>query len=308
MTTIAATWGIDDPLFVALYGTLCVAVLTAIGRVRRQAIGSTRRRVDPLPDIGLLKTAMLNGGPQLAITTALAKLRCDGVLADGPQPRTHVVAGSIDPAAEPLERAVVDVVHARPGISTAALRDALVRSEAIRSIGSELRRVGLLLEERTECTLRRLWWWSALLASLGLARIAADPNSDRVGYLAVIVAGGVGASVWLIRGRTTVTARAREILRAHRATRDDLRRAPRSTDSPMAAALYGGGALWVADPALASTLDVPREQAAHWLHSHRGGSGGAGCGGGGFDFANAGGCGSGGSAGCGGGGGGCGGG
>lgn len=301
MTTIAATWGIDDPLFVALYGALCVAVLTAIGRVRRQAIGSTRHRADPMPDIGLLKTAMLKGGPPLAITTALAKLRCDGVLADGPQPRTHVVAGSIDPAAEPLERAAVDVVHARPGISTAALRDTLVGNEAIRSMASELRNAGLLLEERTERTLRRMWWWSALLASLGLARIAADPNSDLVGYLVVIVAGGVGASVWLVRGRTTVTARAREILRAHRARRDDLRRAPRSADSPLAAALYGDGALWVADPALASTLGVPREQAAHWLHSHRRGCGGAGCGGG-FDVGNAGGCGGGASAGCGGGG------
>lgn len=304
MTTIAVTWGIADPLFVALYGALCAAVVTATLCVRRRAVGTTRRRVDPAPDIGLLKTAMLNGGPQLAITTALAKLHCDGVLAEGPEPRTHVVAGELDPAAEPLEREVVDVAGARPGISSAELRDELCDGEAIRTIASQLREVGLLMDERTERRLGRLWSWSALLVLLGLGRIAADPQSAAAAYLAVIVAASVGASVWLIRGRTTLTPRAREILRARRAQRSDLRRAPEAAERPTATALYGGGALWLADPALASTLDVPREQGSRW-RNHHGWSAGGGCGGGGvfdvhFGGGDGGGCGGG---GCGGGGG-----
>jgi hypothetical protein len=92
----------------------------------------------------------------------------------------------------------------------------------------------------------------------------------------------VAATVWLIRRRTTMTARGRDIVRARREDREDLRRVPLAGESAMAVALVGGGALWLADPGLASTLDVPREDVAGFQRRDYACSAGGSCGGGGF--------------------------
>jgi uncharacterized protein (TIGR04222 family) len=252
-------------------------VLVAIWRVRRSALGSTPRSADPTPDIGLLKMAMLTGGSQLAITAAAAKLHGDGVLAEGPDPRTHVVAGTLEQGADRLEREVVDIVHAKPHITTASLRRQLVDSDPIRWMASELQEVGLLLDERTQRRLRRLWCWSALAAALGVARIASDPHGALVAYVAALVLAAVGTSVWLVCQRAAVTARGAQMVRARRAQHDDIRRVPRAAEGALATALFGGGALWLADPALASTLDVPREQASRWIPDNSRCSAGGGC-------------------------------
>jgi hypothetical protein len=49
----------------------------------------------------------------------------------------------------------------------------------------------------------------------------------------------------------------------------------------MAVALFGGGALWLADPGLASTLDVPREDIGGFQRRDYACSAGGSCGGGG---------------------------
>jgi hypothetical protein len=92
----------------------------------------------------------------------------------------------------------------------------------------------------------------------------------------------VFATIWVARGRVFATGRGRAIVRAHREDHDDVRRVPTASESVLAVALFGGAALWLADPAIASTLDVPREDHAGW---GRGGgatcsSGGGACGGG----------------------------
>jgi uncharacterized protein (TIGR04222 family) len=310
MTRIATTWGITDPQFLWLYGVLCAVVAAAIWRVRRRLLGAPQHSNDPTPDIGLYKLAMLNGGPQLAITTAATKLHQDGVLTEGIEPRTHVVAGKLDPDADPLERAVLESVRPEPGISTEVLRQELVDSDPIRWLASELRTAGLLLEDDAARRLRWLWLWGALVALIGGARIAAGLQNDAaIGYLTIVVAAVVAATVWLVRRRTTMTARGRDIVRAHREDREDLRRVPMAGESATAVALFGGGALWLADPGLASTLDVPREDVAGWHRRDYACSAGGSCGGG--TFASCGGGGHGGGGGCGGGGcggGGCGGG
>ncbi|HEV7882351.1 MAG TPA: hypothetical protein VGO81_02210, partial [Solirubrobacteraceae bacterium] len=83
MTRIAMTWGITGPQFLWFYGGLCAVVSAAIWRVRRGVLGAKQHSNDPTPDIGLYKMALLNGGPQLAITTAATKLHQEGVLAEG---------------------------------------------------------------------------------------------------------------------------------------------------------------------------------------------------------------------------------
>jgi uncharacterized protein (TIGR04222 family) len=305
MTRIAMTWGVTGPQFLWFYGGLCAAAAGAIWHVRRRVLGAPQRSNDPTPDIGLYKMALLNGGPQLAITTAATKLHQEGVLAEGDEPRTHVVAGPLNPGADPLERAVFDSVRPEPGISTELLRGELADSDPIRWMTTELRDAGLLLDEDAARRLRWLWVWGALIALLGAARIVAGLEHDAaIGYLTIMVVAVVAATIWLIRRRTTMTARGHDIVRARREDREDLRRVPLATESAMAVALFGGGALWLADPGLASTLDVPREDIAGWQRRDDACSAGGSCGacGGGHGVGGHG-CGSGcGGGGCGGGG------
>jgi uncharacterized protein (TIGR04222 family) len=299
MTRIATTWGITGPQFLWLYGALCAVVSTAIWCVRRRVLGARQRSNDPTPDIGLYKMALLNGGSQLAITAAATKLHQDGVLAGGGEPRTHVVAGTLDRHADPLERAVFDSVRVEPGISTELLRYELDASDPIQIMAQELREAGLLLEDGAARRLRRLWLWAAVVALLGIAWLVAGVDAP-IEYLAIMVAGAAAATVWLVRHRTAMTARGREIVRARREDREELRRVPTAGESAVAVALFGGGALWLADPGLASTLDVPREDVAGWYRRDYACSAGGTCGGGGTFF----GCGGGGghAGGCGGGG------
>jgi uncharacterized protein (TIGR04222 family) len=305
MTRIATTWGITGPQFLWFYGGLCAVVSAAIWCVRRHVLGAGQRSNDPTPDIGLYKMALLNGGSQLAITTAATKLHQDGVLAEGGEPRTHVVAGTLDPQADPLERAVFDSVRVEPGISTELLRYELDDSDPIQIMARELREAGLLLEEDAARRLRRLWLWAGLVALLGIGLLVVGVEPDApIEVLAIMVAGAVGATVWLVRKRGTMTARGREIVRARREDSKELRRVPTAGESAIAVALFGGGALWLADPALASTLDVPREDVAGWHRRDYACSAGGTCGGGAMFLGCGGGGGHGG--GCGGGGGGCG--
>lgn len=305
MHLTATTWGITSTQFLAGYGALCVAAAAVIWWQWRGAIGPKQRSSDPLPELGLYELAMLGGGPQLAITSALTKLHRDKQLRVRRRAGTFTVADRLEPTADPVERAVIDAVRLQPGISAGALRSQLARDEALRSIAAQLTQRGLVVEEQRAGRVGRLWLVGVLLAALGIARIVAQHNDDAaVGGPIVMVLLVAVATFWLAGRRPLATRRGREVLGHRRAAREDLRRHPVTTESAMTVALFGGGALWLADPAIASALGVPREEEGHggiW-----GGARGNGCSGGGGGA-----CGSGvsvGDGGGGGGGGGCGGG
>ena len=310
MTSIATTWGLSGPEFLWLYGALGAALAVAVLMARRRALGSAPRGMDQTPDLGIYEIAMLNGGAQLAITTAAVKLHRDAVLRAGSSPRTHYVQGELPAQADRLERAVFDAVSAKAGISTDELRTELADSEPIGWMTTTLTAAGLLVEPGDAQRLRGLWPWAAGLALLGVARIvaAALDEAAGLGYLTIAVVAVFCATVWIARRPTRATARGQALVSAERERHADVRRTPRASESVMAAALFGGGALWLADPAIASTLDVPRE--AETLGWGRGASStvSTGCGGGGGGGWFGGGDGGGGGSSCGGGGGGCGGG
>ena len=132
------------------------------------------------------------------------------------------------------------------------------------------------------------------LLGFGVAGIAGalEDAQPALGLLAAVAGLGL-ATLWLARDRPRATALGQRLLEAERGGRTTLGHVPTHAEIPMAIAVYGAGAMWVADPGIASAWTVAREQG--WTPSSFGGGGAnGGCGASGVS--------------CGGGGGGCGGG
>jgi uncharacterized protein (TIGR04222 family) len=278
--SIATTWGIGGPAFLGGYAVLCLlGALAAVWPGRSPFRPREHTMNDHLSDPGVYELAMLGGGAQLAITAAATKLHEDRVLESDAGGLS--VVGRLEPGADPLERELVAVVSARPEITFAEVRKALADGEAVSSMTARLTSAGLLGEPRDGA--RRAWTIGGLLIALGVARIVAGAeNHAPVGELVVMVVVVLCSTIWFGRARTGATGRGRRLVKRERSARAELRRTPRTGEAAMAAALFGGAALWLAEPALASALDVPRE-AARGPGTSGGGScsGGGGCGGGG---------------------------
>lgn len=288
MFSSATTWGISGPTFLWIYAGLTATAALLAGLRWRQALGPRTGDTEHA-ELDQTRLARLNGGPQLAVTTVAVKLHQDGVLRAGEKPGTLVAAGRLAPGADALESAVLQAVERTPGIKTSALRRDLSDSEAVTSLTARLADAGLLMKHETIARLRRLSLLGVGLVVLGAARIEAGAgNGAPVGYLTVMVlaVGFATFLLWRRLRRVGTTARGQALIAQRRRRGKTLSTSAGAAEIPMAVALFGGAALWTADPAIASTLDVPRE--GSW------GSGGSGYGGG--------------SGGCGGGGGGCGGG
>jgi uncharacterized protein (TIGR04222 family) len=276
-TWTAATWGLSGPEFLWIYGT--AGALTALWARHRWHTATAGPRLRPderEPHIGLYDLAMLGGGPQLAITSAAAQLHRDGVLEADADTGTLRVTGELDPTADPLEHAIVAVVSQASGLTSTEMRAQVQDSDAIRSMTDHLTRAGLLVDETEAAKLRRLWLPFAALAVVGVARIVAGLLSGApIGWLALVVLLVVGAAIGALR-RPGATRRGREIIRRWRGDREELRDRPASGDAALAAALFGGAALWLAEPAFASVLGVPRDEAESDAAA-RGCSAGGGC-------------------------------
>jgi uncharacterized protein (TIGR04222 family) len=277
--SIATTWGIGGPAFLGGYAVLCLLGVIAVAWAARSPLRPREHAMsDDVCDPDVYELAMLGGGPQLAITAAATKLHEDGVLVSGDGGLN--VVGRLQRGADPLERELVAVVSARPEITFAEVRTAVADGEAVSSMTARLTSAGLLGEPRDGA--RRAWTIGGLLIALGVARIVAGAeNHAPVGGLVAMVVVVLCATIWLGRARTGATGRGRRLVKRERAARAELRRTPRTGEAAIAAALFGGAALWLAEPALASALDVPREAARGTAGSGSSCSGGGSCGGGG---------------------------
>lgn len=162
---------------------------------------------------------------------------------------------------------------------------------------AQLTAAGLLLDGPRRAQVNWLWLWSLPLLALGVVRVVAGIQEDRPStYLEIGVLAVAAGTMWLARQRVRATAAGQRLLDSERGGRTSPAHTPVGAEIPLAVAVFGAGALWAADPAMASAWSIPRERA--WGSHGGGGCGGGGCGGGGCG----GGCG-----GCGGGCGGCGG-
>jgi uncharacterized protein (TIGR04222 family) len=277
MLTTATTWGVGGPEFLTGYGVACLVFAAGIGVAWMALLGPRDPGDDAMPDLGLYELAMLGDGPQLAITSAAAQLHRDGLIKAGLAAGTLEVVGELDPDADPVERAVFEILRDEPGISAHAMRTRANDSDAVQSMASELTDAGLLVPlERVTALARTTLLVGGLLALLGIVRIAAKAiDGGPVGWLVAMVAVEVVGTLWLTGAVPTATARGRAALWRWRDAHDDLRRNPIGAESALVAALFGGAALWLAAPELASALGVEREAT-----SSGGGGGGGGCGGG----------------------------
>ena len=177
--------------FVIVYASSCVLLHAANLVVWRFAERTAAVADDP-PAVDVYELAMLNGGPRLAITTAVTMLHRRGVLGAGTSPGMIVVTGELDADADPLEREVYDAVRRMGAVAATALPRELADSDALENIHADLRRGQLLLDARSIWWGRVLWLGGpVLLLVVGVARLVTTwdgDNDEATTYLLILTA------------------------------------------------------------------------------------------------------------------------
>jgi uncharacterized protein (TIGR04222 family) len=293
------TWGISGSTFLAFYVVLAAAVWLASSRARRRlAAGGPDRPVTGL-ESRPHDVAYLNGGPDLAVYSALSAMKLNGTIRASGKGQVQTAARTS--LTDDLECAVAFTASAPT--PRHRLRHHGVVSTALGQIEDRLIREGLLLSEEQSAAIRKTGLWMLAVAVFGLFRLLAGlANARPVGFLVIVLlVVGVVTVVELVRAprRSRAGERALAALRAqHHGLSPAMKPdwvAYGAGAAALGVGLYGTSALWASDPAFADELAVQKAAA---------GSGWSGDGGssswiGGSD--------SGGSSSCGGGGGGCGG-
>jgi len=298
------TWGVGGPTFIVIYLVIAVAVWVATTRVRR-----TLADPGPTHPAGDLTghphdVAFLNGGADLAVTSALSAMHLRGTIA--PQRGSVQAVGRLDPGSadsngDDLERAI----HFTTGSAVARRRLPFHGpvAAALATIEKRLVSSGLLLSAERRSRIQRTGSWMLGVAALGLVRVLAGTASGKpAGFLLVaLLVVVVGAVVQLVRAprRTRLGDRTLRELEQQHHTLSPAMRPDWAVYGPAAAALgvgiFGVGALWASDPAFADELAMQKAAAAGGGGFDGGGSfGGGDSGGGGSSCGGGGGCGGGG--------------
>ena len=257
------TWGISGPVFLVGYLLLSAVVWVAAAQ-RRRALADGPDR--PVHDLGGHEVAYLNGGPDLAVTSALTAMHLSGTVA--PVKGLIHAVGRLDPGADALERAV----HFTTGSPVQRSRLPLHRPvrSALDAVHKHLVGAGLLLSEPQRRRIRATGWWMGAVAGIGLLRLLAGVADSRpVGFLVVAL---LGVSL------VTVVLLVREHHELDPAQRPDWVAYGPAT-AALGVGIFGAGALWASDPAFAEELAMQRATTG----SGDGGGGYSGDGGGGSD-------------------------
>lgn len=280
------TWGIDGTSFLLLYAALGVATAVAIWLVRRRLLNASAG-VRGTPELDAYELAMLNGGPQLAVTTVAAKLHGEGAL--GSQAGSQVIVAKARPAdATDLEHEVYGEIERTDGMSADMLRRRVEDSAGIRAMATRLTGAGLLLDDGRRSMVRSLWLLALPLLALGAARsYAGYENGKSIGFIVIATIAVGTVTLGYAKKRPWATARGTELLDAQRGRLPNLERTAIGPQIPLGVALFGTGVLWLAAPEIATAWSVPRD-----MGSVAGsGSGGSGSGSGGGSSCGGGGCG-----------------
>lgn len=276
------TWGISGPVFLVGYLLLAATVWAAATR-RRRALADAPDR--PVQDLGGHEVAYLNGGADLAVTSALTAMHLSGTVA--PVKGLIHAVGRPDPGADALERAV----HFTTGSPVTRSRLPVHRPvrSALDAMHEHLVGAGLLLSEPQRRLIRATGWWMGAVAGIGLLRLLAGVADSRpVGFLVVALLGVTLVTVVLLV-RAPRRSRAGDRLLARLAREhhelDPAQRPDWVAYGPATAALgvgiFGASALWASDPAFAEELAMQRATTGSGDGGGYAGAGGGGDGGGG---------------------------
>lgn len=250
----------------ACYAGLCALFAFAVRRQWRRALGPRADAIDAV-ELDEHELAMLNGGPDLAITSAAAKLRPNLVALPGRPPRTFIASGRLDPHAPELEHELLGAVRRTHGISAPDLLRELADCEPVRRIVARLTEAGLLQDGSAVSRLRRLGVAGAALVMLGLGVVLAaiaDREPNAVALAAVTTTTVAITTTWLASARARASARGRALLERSREQRAELRGSTDRAELGLAVALFGGAALWAADADFASAWGASTEPRMWW--------------------------------------------
>lgn len=273
------TWGISGPEFLAGYGLLALVSLVGVVIVRqRLGVGSAgASAVQPREQPRDI--AYLNGGPQLAVLSALSSMRVAGtILLEG---RGRVHAGQVlGEGADELERAI-HLTAIEPIAWQQLVTHRIVRT-ALESVRQRLEGAGLLLSAQRRRRIKLVGLWMVAVAALGLVRLLTGAaNGAPVGYLILELLAVGWVSVFLLCRAPTCSRRGTARLKNLRATHTELAPEMRpdwTAYGPALAGLgvgiFGASALWASDPDLAAGVGVRPHSASRYS--------GAGCGGAGY--------------------------
>jgi uncharacterized protein (TIGR04222 family) len=277
------TWGISGPQFLLLHVVLLAVTVAGVVVARRQVLAPPDGAVVPA-GLDRYEAAYLNGGCELAATTAVSVLLRDGHLASpGRRRRRRLAAGTAPPAgAHPVEWAVYQLIAGRPDHPRWALGVELCRSSAMAAVAERLRRGGLALTGEQRSRYRATGLWFLPLLAVGVARVVAGTANGRpVGFLIVLLVVTVVLALALCLRVPYATELGRRTLERLRAEAGRPAAGASPSELAMATALFGTGVLWMADTQMALALGVRREYGAFGGGTWGGeGGGGGSCGGG----------------------------
>lgn len=279
-------WGIDGQMFLIGYAVLAVVVGVAGTAVRKRLAAPPREH--PGADIATrpFDIALLNGGSELAVLSALSAMHMRGTIT-ATQGSVRA-ARRLDPRADELERAIHNAAG-NESVRRKRLPAQHPVGAALAAMEQRLVGVGLLLSAEQRRRIRRVSFAMLALAVLGLARLLAGLiERQNVAVLAGAIVVVTAVAIVQFVKVPTRSANGDRTLAALRSQHFEL--APGSTPNwavygPVAAALgigiFGPAALWASAPTLAQALATKPPSSA----SNTGDSGGdsSSCGGGGGD-------------------------
>src|SRR5204863_2953963 len=181
------TWGISGPTFLWLYAA--AFLVTACGVwLRRKGLLNAQDARAPIGTPDVYELAMLNGGPQLAITIAMAKLHRLGALVAGSGKKLRTAGRPKSEDITDLDHEVYDSVERSPGITARKLERELAGGPAVQALAAKLTDAGLLLDDATRAKVNWTWSWFLPVIVLGAARVVAGIQNERPVAFIVIAA------------------------------------------------------------------------------------------------------------------------
>jgi uncharacterized protein (TIGR04222 family) len=162
-------------LSISLTAVTVAVVVVARIRVWRASGPLPPDPADP-PELDVFEVTYLNGGPALVATTAAVGLLRAGHLA-GPEPPTgrrnppevQLRALAPPPDPHPVERAVYDLVAARPSRPFHETQRRVADTGAVATLRGRLQALGLVLSDREQAAYRRTLLWFLLPPVLAVA-------------------------------------------------------------------------------------------------------------------------------------------